>query len=142
MQRILVVDSLTYYGRGTAITGEEFRESIRIAKAVLDAIVPDKRIYGYCDEDYGWFAVLDKTDYQRIREQYPASLAEHEFLYVHNSRCEYVDMFVVDVNGQPQERMATIRPLRREDQKFLEAKPVKRTLAAMTKDWFDNYGSK
>jgi len=142
MRRILLVESGTHYGRGTPPSGEEIRESIRVAKAVLDAIAPGLSIYGYCDEDYGWIAGLYDADYQRIRQQYPASMEEHEFLYVHDGRSEYADMFVVDVDGQPQERMATIRPLRREDKRFLESKPVERTLDGMMKDWFDNYGSK
>lgn len=142
MQRILTVESGTHYGHGTPLGGEEVRRSIRVAKAVLDSIMPDKPIYGYCDEDYGWIVSLDEADYRQIREQYPGSLEEHEFLYVHNGRSEYADMFVVDVDGQPQERMATIRPLRRGDGKFLNSKPVERTPEAMFGDWFDNYSSK
>lgn len=142
MRRILLVESGTHYGHGTTPTSEEVRKSIRIAKAVLDAIVPDRPIFGYCDEDYGWFTVLDAADYSQIHQRYPRSLAEHEYLYVHNGPGEFADMFVVDVDGQPQERMATIRPMRHEDKRFLDSEPVERTPEAMYRDWFDNYGSK
>ena len=141
MSYMMIVNSDTWYGRGSSPDGEEVRAKIRAAKAVLDLLVPGEPIYGYCDEDYGWIVRLAGDELDELLRQYPDSLVEDGTVYLHNGKSDCEDMFTVEVDGRLVDRMVTVYAIAPHHEKALNRTPVERTLSAMIADWYENYGS-
>src|SRR5262245_19010625 len=98
MPKILSVNSNTHYGRGTPLTGPENRRNVRLAKYLLDLLVPGLPAYGYCDEDYGWQVPLTDEQAKAILARYPDSMQEYEYIYLSNGG-KYADMLEIEFEG-------------------------------------------
>jgi hypothetical protein len=144
--KVLTVLSNTHYGRGTPHTNEENRESIRIAlQAIEDIIVFDSPVFGFGDEDWGWMVSITEELYAKLLKRFPDSMAEGEYLYVHNAEAgKYADEFEVSTGGKT---MAVIEDWNNLPQFKRDAlvgpkasPPVERSFDAFYINWFENYG--
>lgn len=131
--RILKIMSNTHYGRGEPPSNFKVRRNIETVLLAFNEIVPDAEIFGYYDEDYGWYCVLTPEMEVDILSRFPDSLVDGDVVYVHNHG-GYGDMFTV---SEGRTVMVTIA---NEDIKGQPTKPVERLFHSTFADWFDNYG--